>query len=295
VNLRPTFFGCDPTQTPPEFPLVIYFPNAPPVNGIDPVTNTGAFKTSYTILHQNLFLDQCFSLGTSGFVANTTSPDANFPQCLQCAAIDRARLRASQASANSTSNPTSNSTVSPIPRSDFCQRCFTQYCYNPNDPPSAADIPGRKVVFVDPDPASALSKAERFVEKHGVPLFIGIGVGVVLLICVCAFFGIRARRRRTRRAKMGYGKYKPVVDNNEPWQYEDENDDDHQGQYAMAPQLRYNDPYNDTPSSRYHDAPSPALSPSPSPSPAQGSEPVYDAPPGHAAAGHDSTTPPLSG
>ncbi|KAG6816975.1 hypothetical protein H0H87_001290 [Tephrocybe sp. NHM501043] len=38
VNARPTFFGCDPTQTPPEFPLVIYLPNAPPINGDDPVT-----------------------------------------------------------------------------------------------------------------------------------------------------------------------------------------------------------------------------------------------------------------
>ncbi|KAF8524875.1 phospholipase B [Hysterangium stoloniferum] len=168
VNLRPTFFGCDPTQTPPEFPLLIYFPNAPPVNGIDPVTNTGAFKTSYTIKHQNLFLDQCFSLGTSGFVANTTSPDPNFPQCLQCAAIDRARLPV------------------PIPRSEFCQRCFTQYCYDPKNPPSAAEIPGRKMVFVDPDP-SRLTKAEQFVEQHGVPLFVGIGVALALLIGVCAF------------------------------------------------------------------------------------------------------------
>ncbi|KAG6842116.1 hypothetical protein C0991_002770 [Blastosporella zonata] len=38
VNMRPTFFGCDPTQSPPEFPLVIYLPNAPPINGDDPVT-----------------------------------------------------------------------------------------------------------------------------------------------------------------------------------------------------------------------------------------------------------------
>lgn len=38
VNARPTFFGCDPLQTPAEYPLVIYLPNAPPLNGEDPVT-----------------------------------------------------------------------------------------------------------------------------------------------------------------------------------------------------------------------------------------------------------------
>lgn len=38
VNLRPTFFGCEPTKNPPEWPLVIYFPNSPPLNGDKPVT-----------------------------------------------------------------------------------------------------------------------------------------------------------------------------------------------------------------------------------------------------------------
>lgn len=38
LNRRPTFFGCDPKQNPPEFPLVIYIPNAPPADGSDPVT-----------------------------------------------------------------------------------------------------------------------------------------------------------------------------------------------------------------------------------------------------------------
>jgi lysophospholipase len=38
TNLRPTFFGCNPTHNPPEWPLVIYIPNAPPLSGADPVT-----------------------------------------------------------------------------------------------------------------------------------------------------------------------------------------------------------------------------------------------------------------
>lgn len=44
VNARPTFFGCDPqNQNTPEYPLVIYLPNAPPFNGDDPVTKSVGF------------------------------------------------------------------------------------------------------------------------------------------------------------------------------------------------------------------------------------------------------------
>jgi hypothetical protein len=38
VRQRATFFGCDPVQTPAEYPMVIYLPNAPPITGDDPVT-----------------------------------------------------------------------------------------------------------------------------------------------------------------------------------------------------------------------------------------------------------------
>ncbi len=38
VNTRPTFFGCFPTQNPPEYPMVIYLPNSPPFYGANPVT-----------------------------------------------------------------------------------------------------------------------------------------------------------------------------------------------------------------------------------------------------------------
>jgi lysophospholipase len=38
TNARPTFFGCDPPQMPPDYPLVVYLPNSPPLNGSDPST-----------------------------------------------------------------------------------------------------------------------------------------------------------------------------------------------------------------------------------------------------------------
>lgn len=39
LNMRPTLFGCDPTSTSnPEYPLVLYLPNAPPFTGEKPVS-----------------------------------------------------------------------------------------------------------------------------------------------------------------------------------------------------------------------------------------------------------------
>ncbi|KAG5650185.1 hypothetical protein H0H81_000391, partial [Sphagnurus paluster] len=93
VNARPTFFGCDPKRSPPEFPLVVYLPNAPPINGDDPVTNTATFQLSYTRKHQELFFSQVYNNTLSGFTPNANTPDPNFGTCLQCAVIDRARTK----------------------------------------------------------------------------------------------------------------------------------------------------------------------------------------------------------
>lgn len=102
---------------------------------------------------------------------NTTSIDVNFPICLKCAAIDRARL----------------ATSPPIQRSVICQECFNRYCFNPFDPPTNKDLPGRKLIFVDPTPSS-LSKAELFITKHGIPLFVVLGIVLVLSITLCGFW-----------------------------------------------------------------------------------------------------------
>jgi len=38
VNMRPTFFGCNLTQGQPAYPIIIYLPNAPPLDGSAPAT-----------------------------------------------------------------------------------------------------------------------------------------------------------------------------------------------------------------------------------------------------------------
>lgn len=143
VNQRPTLFGCDPTQNPPEWPLVLYLPNAPPVDGSAPVTNTNTFKLQYTTQHTEVFLDQAYATTVDGFVPNNTGKDSNWPRCLQCAAIDRARYK---------TNPVT-------PRSSFCQTCFTQYCYNATNPPSKAELPNRQHNNTEPGVVATRSGA----------------------------------------------------------------------------------------------------------------------------------------
>jgi len=170
VRGRPTFFGCNPTQTNnPEWPLVIYLPNSPPVNGDDPVTNSGTFQLGYSPLHTHLFIEQVHNNTISGFTPNSNAPDPNFGKCLQCAAVDRARMKLDPV----------------VARSDICTQCFTQYCYDPANPPNNSELPNRKLEFVDPD-----GVVQDFFNKHQT-LIVGLCVGgtggalIILLVMSC--------------------------------------------------------------------------------------------------------------
>ncbi|KAI0066051.1 phospholipase B [Artomyces pyxidatus] len=178
VNQRPTFFGCYPTQNPPEFPMVLYFPNAPPLSGDNPVSNTGTFKLQYTPKHTELFLDLVHNNTIGGFVPNSNSPDPNFGRCLQCAAIDRARYHLSP----------------PLARSSFCMQCFTQYCFDPNNKTSSSELPNRKLVFVDPDP-QGVSKVEGFLGHSKIPIIFGFIGAAIVIGAIIAFLTWRKRRQ----------------------------------------------------------------------------------------------------
>ncbi|KAG9053771.1 Lysophospholipase 1 [Serendipita sp. 407] len=177
LNLRPTFFGCDPSSV-PEWPLVISLPNAPPADGSLPVTNTDTFKLTYTDRHSELFLDQAFGTATSGFVPGQLGADPEWAQCLQCAVVDRQRFKHQPV----------------IPRSQQCQRCFSRYCYDPANPPRAEDLKvvGRQFKFTDPDPQKGF-----FERNKKTIIIVASVVGVVLLlgILTCIFCFIKRRAR----------------------------------------------------------------------------------------------------
>ena len=107
----------------------------------------------------------------SGFVPNTTQADPNWGKCLQCGALDRARYH---------STP-------PVQRSSFCSQCFQQYCYDPQNPPSQDELPGRKFQFVDPDPQGPAA-AESFVQREKIPIIAG-SIGAAVVIVALIIFG----------------------------------------------------------------------------------------------------------
>ncbi|KAI0271146.1 phospholipase B [Russula aff. rugulosa BPL654] len=183
VNQRPTFFGCFPTQSPPEFPMVIYLPNSAPLDGADPVTK-------YTIRLFNNAHPALPRPNTSerhrGFVPKTSSADPNFGKCMQCAAIDRARYKV----------------VPPLSRSSFCTQCFQQYCFDPNNLTSSSELPNRKFEFADPDP-DELSTVWQFLSRNKVAIILGF-IGLFTAIAVLCVFLIR-RDRRAREARLHDG------------------------------------------------------------------------------------------
>ena len=52
VNQRPAFFGCNPSQIPAEYPLIIYIPNSPPLDGSPPASKYVSILSSIFSLTQ---------------------------------------------------------------------------------------------------------------------------------------------------------------------------------------------------------------------------------------------------
>lgn len=104
LNTRPTFFGCDSSNTTNITPLVVYIPNAPYVYN----SNVSTFDLSYNRSQRNAIVQNGYAVATMG---NGTS-DAQWPICVGCAVLSRSLER-------------TNTTVPAV-----CQGCFERYCWN---------------------------------------------------------------------------------------------------------------------------------------------------------------------
>jgi lysophospholipase len=71
-------------------------------------------------------------------------------------------------------------------RSDFCTQCFTQYCFDPNNPSSSSELPGRVLAFENPDP-QGVSALSSFLSRGKVGLIVGFLVAVLLIAAICTF------------------------------------------------------------------------------------------------------------
>ena len=104
LNTRPTFFGCDPSNTTHVTPLIVYLPNFPYTYQ----SNVTTFDPSYNISQRDSIIFNGYEVATMG---NATK-DPQWPACVGCAILSRSLAR----------------TRTAVP--DICNQCFSRYCWN---------------------------------------------------------------------------------------------------------------------------------------------------------------------
>ncbi|KAE8147959.1 lysophospholipase catalytic domain-containing protein [Aspergillus avenaceus] len=104
LNTRPTFFGCNSTNTTGPAPLVVYLPNYPYVS----YSNWSTFQPSYEISERDDTILNGYHVVT---MANSTR-DSNWSTCVGCAILSRSFER----------------TNTQVP--DACTQCFEKYCWD---------------------------------------------------------------------------------------------------------------------------------------------------------------------
>ena len=104
LNTRPTFFGCNSSNTTHMTPLIVYLPNFPYTFQ----SNVSTFDPSYNTSQRDSIILNGYHAATMG---NGTR-DAQWPTCVGCAILSRSLER----------------TRTMVP--DVCKQCFTRYCWN---------------------------------------------------------------------------------------------------------------------------------------------------------------------
>ncbi|GAA5918798.1 hypothetical protein JCM1841_002740 [Sporobolomyces salmonicolor] len=165
LNVRPTFFGCNSTTSgnmtaSGSYPIVVYLPNAPaPVS--DPfLTNTSTFTLNYSYDEVEAFLDSAHLNALKGFpnASTPTTADPNWPLCLKCATIDRARERAG------------------VNRSAACETCFDRYCWSESVASSLTNATGGVG-----NKSSSSGASSLFTSAIGFTAAAAVAAGLVIL------------------------------------------------------------------------------------------------------------------
>lgn len=104
LNTRPTFFGCNSTNTTRAAPLIVYLPNYP----YQFHSNISTFSLALNNSERDAMITNGWALATQ---LNGTR-DADWSTCVSCAMLHRSFER----------------TKTTIP--EKCNQCFTRYCWN---------------------------------------------------------------------------------------------------------------------------------------------------------------------
>jgi lysophospholipase len=126
LNVRPTFFGCDPRMNFAPTPVIVYIPNAP----YSYMSNLSTATTEFSNTVRNSIIQNGYEIATMG---NGTF-EREWPICVGCAILMRSLQR-------------TNTTVP-----QQCNECYSKHCWNGTmdstphsyDPPlGVARNPGR--------------------------------------------------------------------------------------------------------------------------------------------------------
>lgn len=104
LNARPTFFGCNSSNTTGPTPLVVYIPNFPYVYQ----SNVSTFDPTYNNSERDAIVANGYAVATLG----NGTVDSQWPACVGCAILSRSLER----------------TNTRVP--DVCQQCFKKYCWD---------------------------------------------------------------------------------------------------------------------------------------------------------------------
>ena len=137
LNARPTFFGCNASNTTGPAPLVVYIPNAPYVY----YANVSTFDPSYNTSERDAIVANGNAVAS---LANGTV-DAMWPACVACAILSRSLER----------------TGTPVPGA--CVQCFARYCWDGtrNSTPPVEYDPVVKLQAVDVQSGSVRGVGRR--------------------------------------------------------------------------------------------------------------------------------------
>ncbi|KAF4979726.1 hypothetical protein FZEAL_4121 [Fusarium zealandicum] len=113
LNTRPTFFGCNATNTSEPAPLVVYIPNYPYIYA----SNISTFQAVINASELSAIIENGYAVAT---MLNATR-DEDWPICVGCAMLSRSFDRTNTA----------------VP--EKCKECFQNYCWNGTLDESAPD------------------------------------------------------------------------------------------------------------------------------------------------------------
>lgn len=150
LNTRPTFFGCNSSNTTSPTPLVVYIPNSPYVF----LSNFSTFDPTYNNSERDAIVANGYAVATLG----NGTVDSQWPACVGCAILSRSLER----------------TNTRVP--EVCQQCFNKYCWD-GTVNSTNPAPYQPIIKL----AAINVKSSGTSEHIQMSLFFGFGIAMLTI------------------------------------------------------------------------------------------------------------------